>query len=319
MLRYLTFRLAALIGIVFVISVFCFILIHLAPGNPVQSLLGFGDTPKNRAILYKQFGLNKPLIEQYLTWVGNLFHGNLGWAPSVGYLTPRIESEFRIDLELVVYSQAISFLVAVPLSVYSARRPNGPLDQSTGIATFAIYSLPGYVLVVWSLLILTQHFHVFPGPGANPFPTGIPWYQELRENLYVLCLPSLILAAGSIALFVRFLRNDMVVTLQEDFITVARSKGLSRRRILWRHALRPSMAGMLATLGNNVALLLTSLFVIELKFNLNGVGADLINAIFSSQYLLVQGIAFVACVTVVVVNFAVDIITTALDPRIARG
>lgn len=317
--KYLAQRAAAFVGIVFVITVFCFLLVHLGNGDPVQRLLGFGDTPQNRAALEKEFGFNKPLVEQYGTWLWNILHGNLGFQPGVGLLTTRIGSEFKVDLELVVYSQVIAYLVAVPLSVYAAHRPNQLLDQVAGFVTFGLYALPTYVLVVCLLPPLTVTSHIFPGAGSNPFPTGLPWWDALGRNLDVMLLPSLFLSLGSIAVFYRLLRTDMVTTLQEDFITVARSKGLSRRRILWGHALRPSMSGMLASTTNTIALLLTGLFVIELKFGLNGIGYDLVQAISSKEYLLVQGITLVTAVTVVAVAFAVDVVSTLLDPRISRG
>jgi peptide/nickel transport system permease protein len=128
-----------------------------------------------------------------------------------------------------------------------------------------------------------------------------------------------VLALGSIAIYFRLLRSEMVFTLQEEFITAARSKGLSTNRILWRHALRPSSITTLTASGNNIALLITGLFIVEVKFNLPGLGLDLINAIYQNDYLTIQGIALVAAVAVVVANFAIDIIIPFIDPRIARA
>jgi peptide/nickel transport system permease protein len=318
-LRYLAQRFAILIGVVFVISVFCFMLVHLVPGNPAVAILGFSATPKNVAAVDKFLGLDKGLVAQYWTWMSNLLHGNLGWSPITGYIGPAIGQNFRVDLELFVYSQVLAYVVAVPLSVLAARRPNGPLDQATTTVTFGFYSLPAFILVIWLIQALTVHQHIFPGPGAQPFPSGVPWFEELRANLYVLFLPALILALGSIALFYRLLRSEMIQTLQEDFITMARSKGLSNRRILWHHALRPSMSTLLASTGNNVALLLTGLFIIDLKFNLPGIGTMLNTAIQAHDYIVIQSLTLVVSIAVVLVNLLVDLTTTALDPRIARG
>ena len=124
--------------------------------------------------------------------------------------------------------------------MYAARRPNGVLDQVATSTSFALFCLPAFIIVVWFVNLFTIHWHTFPGPGTNPFPIGGSWIANLGTNLHVLLLPSIVLALGSIAIYFRLLRSEMVFTLQEEFITVARSKGLSTNRILWRHAVRPA-------------------------------------------------------------------------------
>lgn len=320
MLRYLAQRIVALITVVFAITVFCFLLLHLIPGNPAATILGFNNTPRNRAILDRELGLDKGLFQQYWIWLDNVLHGNLGVSQVSGQPIGRILGQhFPVDLELFFLSQFIALVVAVPLSVYSARRPGRPLDQSATSISFLFYCLPAYVLAIWLINALTLHTRVFPGPGANPFPSGLPLWDEVGQNLYVMLLPSLILAVGTIAVFYRLLRNEMVATLQEEFIVVARSKGLADNRILWRHALRPSLTTLLAATGNNIALLLTGLFVIEDLFTLHGVGFDLIVGIPGNDYLLIQGVALVAGVTVVVFNFVIDLLLPIIDPRIVRA
>jgi peptide/nickel transport system permease protein len=318
-LRYISQRFASLIIVVFAITVFCFLLVHLLPGNPAQTILGLSYTPHNRAILDRQLGLDQGFFQQYWTWLDNVLHGNLGTSQVSGQSIGQILSQhFPVDLELVALSQLIALAVSVPLSVYAAKRPLGKLDKIATSGSFFLYCLPAFILVVWGINLLTVQTHVFPTPGSNPFPTGLPRWDEIGQNLYVMLLPSLILAGGLIAVYYRLLRNEMVSTLQEEFIVVARSKGLVDRRILWRHALRPSLTTMLAATGNNVALLLTGLFIVEDKFTLHGVGFDLVTGIPQTDYLLIQGIALVAGVTVVTVNFIIDLILPLLDPRIAR-
>jgi peptide/nickel transport system permease protein len=319
-LRYFGQRVASLVVVVFAISVFCYFLLHLLPGNPAEAILGFSYTPHAAAVLDRQLGLDKGIFAQYWTWLDNVLHGNLGISQVSGQPINRIISQqFPIDLELVALSQFIALIVAVPLSVYAARRPNGKLDQGATSSTFLLFSLPSFILVVWFINVLTIRNHVFPGPGTSPFPPGLPRWDEVAQNLYVMLLPSLILAAGSIAVYFRLLRSELVSTLQEEFIVVARSKGLVDRRILWHHALRPSLSTLLAATGNNVALLLTGLFIVEDKFAIHGVGYDLVAAIQGHDYLLVQGIALVAGVAVVAVNFLIDMLLPLLDPRIIRA
>ena len=317
--RYLLTRLVALVGIIFVITVFCFLLIHMLPGDPSRNILGFSWTPASGHLYDEQHGLTGPLIAQYWHWLVNALHGNLGESVSGQSVTSIIGGGYKIDLELVIYSQVLSFLFAIPLSVYASRRPGGAFDNTASSATFAFYCLPVFILVIWLVQFLTVSNHVFPGPSSPPFPEGVGFFSEVWTNLQVMFLPSLILAIGTLAIYYRLLRSEMALTLQEEFITVARSKGLSNNRILWRHALRPSSVPLLTSTGNNVALLITGLFIVELKFDLPGVGWELVEGVPGKDYLLVQGIALVTAVTVVIVNFAIDIITTFVDPRIARA
>jgi peptide/nickel transport system permease protein len=131
-------------------------------------------------------------------------------------------------------------------------------------------------------------------------------------------LPSIVLALGSIVIYFRLLRNDLIATLQEDFITMARSKGLSDRRIMWRHALRPSSVSLLASAGVTISGLIAGTFVVELLLQLNGIGFEIISAINQDDYTVVQGITLVVAVAIVLINFVVDFILTVVDPRIAR-
>ena len=319
MARYLLKRLAALVGIIWVISVFCFMLMHMLPGDPSRSGLGFSWTPASGAIWDKQHGFTGPIISQYWFWLRHVMVGNLGMSATGQSVDHIIAQSFKIDLELVLYSQVLSFIFAVPLAVYAARRPGGAMDSTATSATFAFYCLPAFILVIWLVQLLCVSNHVFPGPSTSAFPTGGNFFSELATNLHVMFLPALILAIGTTAVYYRLLRGEMAQTLQEEFITVARSKGLTNNRILWRHALRPSSVTLLTSTGNNVALLITGLFIVELKFDLPGVGWDLVEGVPQKDYILVQSIALVTAVVVVIVNFAIDIITTFVDPRIARA
>jgi peptide/nickel transport system permease protein len=314
----LTFRFISLLGVVFAITVFCFLLVHLLPGDPTAAILGYANSPHNRAVLDRQLGLDKPLLQQYWIWFSNVLHGNLGTSQS-GPTDAVVKASFRFDVELVIYSQVLAYLISVPMSVYAAKRARGKFDQAATLGSFLLYCLPAFILVIWLIDALTLHLHWFPGPGYDPFPTGLPFWSTVGHNLYGFLLPSIIIALGTVALFFRLLRTEMEFTLQEEYITVARSKGLSDRRILWRHALRPSMSTLLASTGNNIALLVTGLFIVEVKFALPGLGASLQAAIQQDNYVLVQGIALVTAVFVVFLNFLLDIATVVIDPRVARA
>jgi peptide/nickel transport system permease protein len=314
MLRFVISRLVQLVVICFLISVFAFLLVHLLPGNPAKTILGADYTPASYASLLKQLGLNKNLFEQYTTWITNIFHGNLG----VSYITKQtvtnaLSVAVPIDLELVIVSQVLALLVAIPMALVAALRPNRAFDRAATTSTFGMLALPTFVVGPLLVLVFAVTLKWVPATGFDRLSQGF------GANLKSVILPSVALAIGSITVYYRLLRADLIATLQEDFVTMARSKGLSTRYILLRHVLRPSSFSLLAGAGISIGTLFTGAFVVEILFQLPGIGFQLVNAIYGNDYLMVQGMALVAAVAFVVVNFAVDFLLTVLDPRVRRA
>jgi peptide/nickel transport system permease protein len=312
--KYLLKRLAALVVVVFVVSVLAFYLVHLLPGDPTVTILGPNDTPQNRATLLHQLGLNKPLYQQYFIWIGHVLQGNLGQSyithNSVGSI---VKNAFLIDIQLIVLSQIMAFAVAIPLALLAARRPNKALDRTATATTFGMLAMPPFVIAPLLLLVFAIHTHVFPGPAS--YTVG----GAFGTNFHALILPAIILAIGSIVIYYRILRNDLIATLQEDFITMARSKGMSDRRVLLKHALRPSSLSLLATAGLTISTLLTGAFVVEVLFQLPGIGYELVQSILQRDYVVVQGLVLVVAVVIIAVNFIVDTLYSIIDPRVARN
>jgi peptide/nickel transport system permease protein len=312
--KYIAKRVVLLIIIIFFVSVASFFLVHLLPGNPAVAILGPNDTPQNAAILNHQLGLDKGLWEQYFIWIGQVLQGNLGQSYTTHQTTTAILSQaFPIDIELIVISQLMAFAVAFPMAMKASRRPNRLFDQVSNSTTFAMLALPPFVIAPVLVLLFAVHLHIFPGPASY-----VPLTQNLWTNLHAMLLPSIVLAMGSVVLYFRLLRNDLIATLQEDFITMARSKGLSDRRIMWRHALRPSSVSLLASAGITIGGLIAGTLVVELLLQLPGLGFQLISSINQDDYTVVQGIALVVAVAVVLINFMFDFLFTVVDPRIAR-
>ena len=314
MVRYLGSKLLQLVVIAFCISILAFLLVHLLPGDPTVSILGPNDTPQAKAELLRQLGLNKPLPQQYWIWLVNVLHGNLG----ASFLTHQSVTNalgvaFPIDLELIIVSQVMALAVSIPLALFAALRPNRRFDRITTTSTYVLLAVPTFVIAVILVLVVAVKIHIFPATGYTPLS------QDFGANLKSVLLPSIALALGSIAIYFRLLRADLIATLQEDYITMARSKGLSTRYILLRHALRPSSFALLAGGGLVVGSLFTGAFVVEYLFQLPGIAFQLVASINSRDYLMVQGMALVAAVAFVVINFGVDIALTVLDPRVRRG
>jgi len=312
--KYIAKRLVALIVILFFISLGTFFLVHILPGDPTVTILGPNDNAQNRAILLHQLGLNKPLWDQYLIWIGHVLTGNLGQSYVTHQtVTSVIADAFPIDIELIVISQLIAFPIAIALALFAARRPYKTFDKVATTTTFAGLALPPFIVAPLMVIIFSIHFHVFPGPASY-----VPISQGFWTNIDSMLLPSIVLAIGSIVIYYRLLRNDLIATLQEEFITMARSKGMSDRRVLLKHAFRPSSISLLASAGINIASLITGAFVVEFLLQLPGLGYELVNAIDQRDYLVVQGIVLVVAVAVVIINFIVDFFFSVVDPRIAR-
>ena len=313
MVKYLIRRLLQLLVVTFVISVLTFLLVHLLPGDPTEQILGANDTAANRLILLKQLGLNFPLWRQYLTWLGAAFQGNLG----TSYLnhesvTHIIATGAPVDLELIIISQVIAVAVAVPLALITSRKPNKPLDTISTTSTFGLLALPPFVVAPILVAVFAVGLGWFPATGYTPINQG------LATNIHEMILPSVAITAGSIAVYYRLLRSDLISTLQMDFITMARSKGLSGRRIMWRHAFRPSSFSLLAGAGINIGALIAGTFVVELLFVLPGIGYALVQAVEQRDYLVVQGISLVVAIAYVILQFVIDFVFTIVDPRVVR-
>ncbi len=314
MTRYIIKRLVLLIIIIIFVSIATFFLVHLLPGNPTDTILGPNATAQNVATLNHQLGLDKPLWQQYFIWIGHVFQGNLGQSFTTHQSTSTIiKQSFPIDLELIIISQIIAFAIAFPMAMKSARKPNKLFDQASNSTTFAMLALPPFVIAPVLVLIFAVHWHVFPGPASY-----VPLGQDFWSNVHTMLLPSIVLALGGIVVYFRLLRNDLISTLQEDFITMARSKGLSDRRIMWRHALRPSSISLLASAGVTIGSLIAGTFIVELLLQMPGLGYQLISAVNQDDYTVVQGITLFVAVAIVLINFIFDFLFTIVDPRIAR-
>jgi peptide/nickel transport system permease protein len=304
-----------LIGIVFIISVGSFYLIHLLPGNITTVIEGPGASPANQVKLFKLLGLNRPIYEQYFTWIGNVVHGNLGVSfISQTSVAGTIRAALPIDLEMILLSQIVSFALAIPLAMRAARKPDSWLDRILSAGSFTMLSVPNFIVIVILVLFVSVKLGIaHTGPSSY-----VPFNQDWIANLESMALPTIALAMGSFVVYFRVLRSDLIATLQEEFITMARSKGISQRRIMWRHAFRPSSVALLGAAGVNIGSLLAGGFIVQYLLNIPGLGYTLIAAINTSDYLLVQGIVLVVSVGVVLINFIFDFVINIVDPRISR-
>lgn len=312
---YVLRRLPSLLATLFAVSLLTFLMTSLLPGDPALQILGAENaTPEAIAAVRADLGLDDPLPVRYLHWIGDALTGDFGRS----YRTNEPVSEAIIDrlpvtAEIGILAIIIALAIAIPVGMLSAYRAGTRTDKLISSTSFGLLAVPNFMVAILLILIFAVWLGVLPATGWVNF-TDDP-VQNLRSAL----LPALSLAVAEMAVYTRLLRTDMIGTLQQDFVTMARVKGVSNRRILFRHALRPSSFSLMTVAGVQVGAIIGGSVVIETLFALPGVGRLLLEAVLVRDLLMVQGVALVIAVSYVVVNFTVDILYSYLDPRISHG
>ena len=323
-------RLVQLVVVVVLSTLFAFACSASSPATPPTRCSRSG--PRRRRQQFREDnGLDKPFFEQYATWLGNLVQGDLGKdyqsnTPGRRQAADRVAGVAPADA-LRADPRA---LVAIPLGVFTAYRAGTKSDRSHQRGAFALLALPSFVLA----LALAYWVGVKWKPDM-PFLGQIPvsgyepgWLEPLfgaadaatsAKHFATMLLPAIALAAGLIAVYMRLLRSDMIATLQENFITMARSKGLSDRRILWRHALRPSSLTLLTVAGLNFGTLIGGAVAVEVIFEIPGIGTLIYQAINARQFVELQSYIAIIAIGYVLINFVIDALYVVLDPRIRRA
>ena len=265
-------------------------------------------------VLRHDLYLDRPLLSQYWHWARNAIHGQLGMSYDATPVPvwPSIKAALPPTLTLMLMAEVIAIVLAVPLGIYSAYRENRLGDRVTTGASFLFLALPNFVLAVFLIVIFVTTFHLFPSAYSAPA-------QGLWQSINTMIIPAIALAMGATAVYLRLLRSDMIATLQEDFILMARAKGLPPRRILVKHALRPSSFSLLTVFGINVGALIGGTVIMEVMFSIPGIGTLLTTSIYKRNYPVLQACVVVIAAGYVAVNVLVDIMYTVLDPRIRHA
>ena len=314
-MRLITGKLVRLVVVLFLVTFGTFMLVRLFPGDPVKKMIPYGtNLDAQRAQLRKEIGLDKPALQQYGSWIGGLATGDFGKVyPSRTPVSKVLSSAAPVTLLLILYAQLLALLVAIPLGVLTAYRAGTWLDKIANASAFGLLSIPSFVLGLY--------LAYFVGAKLQWLPAGqyVAFGADPVEHFRSMALPTISLAAGQIALYMRLLRSDMIATLQESFVKTARSKGVTNRRILWRHAFRPSSLTLLTFAGLNIGTLVGSAVVVETVFSLPGLGTEIYKAIIGQQYVALQSYVALIAVGYVLINFGVDFLYTVLDPRIRHG
>jgi peptide/nickel transport system permease protein len=312
--RTVLLKLIRLVIVVLVVTLITFWLTKIQPGDPVAKVIPFG-TEQQKDQLREDLGLKESFFAQYGKWLGNFVQGDFGKLyDSNKPVREVVDEALPVSLELMLYAQVLALLFAIPLGVLTAYKAGTRLDRWTNSAMFALLALPAIVLALILQIYVGAKWKWLPSQStASPFPLNP------LDNWRLMLMPTIALAAGQIAVYMRLLRSDMISTLQEDFITTARAKGITSRRVLFRHALRPSSLTLLTVAGLNVGSLISGAIVIEAIFGLPGIGDALYRAILAQQFPAELSYVAIIAVFYVLFNFLVDFFYTVLDPRIRHA
>ena len=315
LVRSIVVRVLRLAAVVLVVSFLTFSLTKLLPGDPVNVILGPQASNETvRAAVEKDLGLDKPFVRQYASYLGGAIQGDLGRSYTSKFeTTTLLRQKLPPTIELMLLAQLISLLISVPLAMFSAYRANTRTDRVITTTAFGLISFPNYALAVALVWLFALQLGWFPAIGYKPIEAG------LADNLRSIALPVAALVAGLTAVYIRLLRSDLIATLQEDFVLMAKSKGLPTWHILLRHALRPSSFSLLTVFAINFGALIGGSVIVEQFFVIPGVGSLAIESILRRDYLVVQGVVLLIATSFVLVNFAVDLLYSVLDPRVRRS
>jgi peptide/nickel transport system permease protein len=310
--QYIIRRLIQSLFIIWGCATLVFFMLRMIPGDPVIQMLGPEYTPEAAAALRAKLGLDEPLLVQYLRWMGNILHGDLGGSIASGEtVADAIKSGLPKTLSLATVSFVIATAIAVPAGVIAALRRNGPFDYIASIVAFIGVSMPSFWFGIILILVFAVQLRWLPAIGYSEIAEdGVwAWFQRL-------ILPSLAIGAGYAAILMRFVRAGLLDVLGSDYIRTARAKGMREGSVVVRHALRNALIPVVTVVGIQLALLLSGTVVIETVFSIRGLGRILVGAIFDRDYPIVQGVILLIAVIFVLANLVVDIVYTFLDPRI---
>jgi peptide/nickel transport system permease protein len=310
---FLARRLLHLGPVLLGVSVIVFMVLHLAPGDPAEVMLGANANKEDLTRLRTQLGLDQPLHVQYLHWIGHVVQGDLGrslWMkrPVLGEVLER----FKATLLLTGSALFLSTLGGITLGIASATRANSLLDRLSGVASLFGASMPVFWLGIVLMVIFSLWLGWLPASGMYaPYGGG-----GLRDLLAHLVLPAVTLAAASVTIIARLTRATMLETLGQDYVRTARAKGLGERMVVWRHALKNALIPIVTVVGVQAGYLLGGAVLTETVFAWPGVGTLVVQGILARDMPLVQGGVLVIALSFVLVNLAVDTLYAWLDPRI---
>jgi peptide/nickel transport system permease protein len=315
MTKYLIQRTGQAAVVVIGLMILTFIMIHLEPGSAARATLGIRATPGRIAIFNSTYGLNQPLYRQFVTYVDQVFHGNLGTSYSLQIpVSTLIAERLPRDLLLLGLSTVLALLIAVPLGIYQAVRRGGIGDHVFTGTSFTLYSMPDFLLAILLIALFSVQLHILPPEAPQASSLG-----GMLADPRALVLPVVTLALVTVASYSRYMRSSAIDVLAQEYIRVARAKGMPRRLILLRHVLRNSLLPVVTMVGLSFSWIVAGAVIAEEVFNYPGMGLLFYQASTTHDFPVLLGSTLVVGVATVLGNLAADVAYGILDPRIRYG
>jgi peptide/nickel transport system permease protein/oligopeptide transport system permease protein len=310
MLQFLLRRLLQLVFVLFSITFITFMVGHLAPGDPVQAMMGNRRDPKLYQQLRHQYGLDRPWYEQYVSYVLGVLEGDLGKSYRFAGrpVWDLIKQGVAVSAALGIAALALSVAIGIPVGVLASARSNGPFDHVSMTVMLTLFAVPSFVLagVLQTLQVIL-------------FQSGLPYLPTSgwgRPENWI--MPVLVLSATTMGYLARLTRSSMIGVLRQDYIRTARAKGATPRRVFMRHALRNALIPVVTVLGPSMAFVVVGSFVVENVFRVPGIGYLAVQAIGTRDYPVIQSVTLLLAFVVAVMTMITDLLYSVLDPRIRR-
>lgn len=311
MLAYITKRLLSLIPVLAVVTIAIFLIIHITPGDPAAAILGMEASQEEIQQLNQDLGLDRPLLEQYTSWVTNVFKGDLGDSIFMNQpVSQAIAEHIAPTLSLAILAQVIAIILAIPFGIMAAYKRGSIADYSLMGLSLLGMALPSFLLGLFLMLFVGVKLQWLPVAGYEPLSNGF-W-----EHMKYLILPGISLGTIQAALITRMTRSSMLEILNLNFIKTARSKGLHEMKVLFKHAFRSAFLPILTVIGQTFGTLVTGAVVVEAIFNIPGLGQLILNSIARRDFAVIQGVVLVVTLMYVSINLVIDLLYGAVDPRV---
>jgi peptide/nickel transport system permease protein len=313
---YLFRRLGQALAVVLGVMILTFIMIHMEPGSAAKANLGFRATQARLDIFNSTYGLNESLWTQFTNYVSQVFHGNFG--TSYEYQEPvstLIRQRLPCDIVFLGISTVLALLIAIPMGIFQAVRRNGVTDYTLTGVTFTLYSMPDFFFAILLIAVFAVQFHVLPPPTAPSSST----LSGVLAQPSLLVLPVITMTLITVSSFSRYMRSSAIDVLAEDYIKVARAKGLPERLILMRHVLRNSLLPVVTIVGLSLPTIVSGAVIAETVFNYPGMGLLFYDAATHHDFPILLGTTLIIGLATVVGSLAADVAYAVLDPRVRYG
>lgn len=308
---YILKRILSLIPVLFVVSIVIFMIVHLTPGDPAAVMLGEEATAEQISELREQLGLNLPIYEQYVQWVFGVMKGDLGTSFFMKEpVTQAIFEHLKPTVSLAILAQIVALVIAIPVGIIAATRRGTLADSSIMGFSLLGMSVPSFLLGLLLILLFGVQLGWLPVAGYKPLSAGV-W-----DHLKYLIMPAISLGSIQAALIARMTRTSMLDVLNTNYIKTATAKGVKKRNIVYRHALRNAFLPVLTVIGQSFGTLIAGAVVTETIFNIPGIGQLIINSVARRDYAVIQGVVLFVTLSYVLINLVIDLLYSVIDPRV---